>query len=334
MRVADLSLIISIYCIVITLCVSFNIQILYSSTAFVTSTLGRNVVLSTHRHFLSSKFVQPGENENNENLKTVASLKEKLLKTAEKTNRGFSSTRDERRKASDIVKQLASQNPTQEPASSYYSSSNDSNANTNMNTIAGKWRLVYTDAPDITSLDTTSSSSIFQPLRAATLGRIGQECIPEENSIKNVIEWKRPDWISSLPVPSQTNKNNNNDGTAQSRVLQKVCCQAMADSSEPKIVKLTLIGLDLVGKVEDGTESEEASIDNSNTIWSSFSNSITKQVRDGPARILSKNPLELRGPLKLPFGQFEILFLDRDMRIIKTGQGYLAVNIREEDDWF
>mmetsp|Transcript_15525 Transcript_15525/g.22135 ORF Transcript_15525/g.22135 Transcript_15525/m.22135 type:complete len:85 (+) Transcript_15525:98-352(+) len=47
-----------------------------------------------------------------------------------------------------------------------------------------------------------------------------------------------------------------------------------------------------------------------------------------------KNPLELRGPLKLPFGQFEILFLDRDMRIIKTGQGYLAVNIREEDDWF
>jgi hypothetical protein len=58
-----------------------------------------------------------------------------------------------------------------------------------------------------------------------------------------------------------------------------------------------------------------------------------EDLKDGPARLLKNNPVKLRGPLKAPFGKFEILYLDEDMRIIKTGQGYYAVNIRGEV-WF
>ena len=39
--------------------------------------------------------------------------------------------------------------------------------------------------------------------------------------------------------------------------------------------------------------------------------------------------------LLLRFGTFEILYLDEEMRIIRTGQNYLAVNTRiRDDEWF
>mmetsp|Transcript_97808 Transcript_97808/g.174230 ORF Transcript_97808/g.174230 Transcript_97808/m.174230 type:complete len:244 (+) Transcript_97808:44-775(+) len=38
--------------------------------------------------------------------------------------------------------------------------------------------------------------------------------------------------------------------------------------------------------------------------------------------------LSLKGPLSLPFGRFEILYLDEEVRIIRTGQGWLSVNRR------
>ncbi|CAE6940033.1 unnamed protein product [Symbiodinium natans] len=38
--------------------------------------------------------------------------------------------------------------------------------------------------------------------------------------------------------------------------------------------------------------------------------------------------VNLRGPLSLPFGKFEILYLDEEIRIIRTGQGWYSVNRR------
>lgn len=38
--------------------------------------------------------------------------------------------------------------------------------------------------------------------------------------------------------------------------------------------------------------------------------------------------LEARGPLTLPFGRFEILYLDEDIRIVRTGQGWVSINSR------
>ena len=55
-----------------------------------------------------------------------------------------------------------------------------------------------------------------------------------------------------------------------------------------------------------------------------------------PAGLLSINPVDLKGPLNPPFGQFEILYLDEDFRMIKTGQNFLAVNqrIQPGEEWF
>ena len=81
-----------------------------------------------------------------------------------------------------------------QPASVYYKD-NTSYASTNTKitpppSIAREWTPIYTD---ITSLDTTGN-----PFATAQLVRIGQEYnLP---CIKNVIEWKRPDWLPlSLP---------------------------------------------------------------------------------------------------------------------------------------
>merc|ERR1712157_332605 len=110
----------------------------------------------------------------------------------------------------------------------------------------------YEDAPDITTLDSGG------PFPAAKLGRIGQECSPP--FIKNVIEWKRPEWLpESLPF----------SGNANSRVLQKVACEASASREDPLTIDLKLVGLDLLG---DGATSS-----------------------DGPGTFFEKNPVELRG---------------------------------------
>lgn len=173
----------------------------------------------------------------------------------------------------------------------------------NQSTLSGKWTLIYTDAPDITSLD-------GGPFKTAKLGRIGQECNPP--SIQNVIEWTRPDWVSSL-LPFVRDDES-------SRVLQKVCCEGSATQQNPKSVDLKLVGLEILGM--QGTDSGD---DNS----SGFD-----YILGGPAALFESNPVKLQGPLTAPFGKFEILYLDDDMRITKTYQGFVAVNIREADPWF
>ena len=46
-------------------------------------------------------------------------------------------------------------------------------------------------------------------------------------------------------------------------------------------------------------------------------------------------PLKLQGLLALPFGQFEVLYNDGSLRVIRTQQGYYSVNRRlaEADGW-
>jgi hypothetical protein len=135
-------------------------------------------------------------------------LKSELVALAERLNRGFQATQTQRGQVKDLIFQLAALNPTSEPASPYYEGISSSYKESN-NTLSGKWTLVYTDAPDITGLDTSRN-----PFSTAQLGRIGQECNPPY--IKNVIEWKRPEWAKNLPL----------SGGDESRVLQKVVTTA------------------------------------------------------------------------------------------------------------
>ena len=49
----------------------------------------------------------------------------------------------------------------------------------------------------------------------------------------------------------------------------------------------------------------------------------------------SASPLTLKGPLTLPFGNFEVLYNDGSLRAVRTQQGYWGVNRRcdEDDGW-
>lgn len=231
----------------------------------------------------------------------VVRLEKELFKIAESTNRGFKTSSVERNRARELIYDLARFNPTLEPASPYYNTTPTDNYDGSPS-LVGKWTLVYTDAPDIIGLDSPL------PFATTKLGRIGQECDPP--LIKNVIEWKRPDWSNSLLF----------SGTDESRILQKVCTEGTASPDKPFIVTLRLVGIDVVAPTSGGGNA------------TSFGEAIQK---DGLlAAWFQKNPLEWRGPVAAPFGQFEILYLDDRMRIIKTGQNYLAVNIRNEEDWF
>ena len=198
-------------------------------------------------------------------------------------------------------------NPTEEPARSYYEgNSSDDSGGAGSADLSGKWTLVYTDARDITTLD---SGGPFAPSK---LGRIGQECSPPV--IKNVIEWKKPDWATALPF----------SGGDDARVLQKVCCEGVAKREDPRTVDLKIVGLDIVGDQGETKQSSEIASD------------IVKRIQGGPAGLVGESPIEVRGFVKPPFGKFEILYLDEQMRIIQTYQGYLAVNVRQTpgEEWF
>jgi hypothetical protein len=232
-------------------------------------------------------------------------IKQEFLELADRTNRGFQASNMDRKRARELIYDLARYNPSKEPASPYYSKemgeSNSSSA-----TLAGKWTLVYTDAPDITGLDTSRN-----PLSTAKLGRIGQECKPPY--IKNVIEYRRPDWAANLPF----------SGTEDSRVLQKIVTSGSATPDKPFLVELKAVGLEL----EAGEGKDESDT-------SDFVSLIQKKGL--PAGLLMTNPVDLKGPLTAPFGRFEILYLDDEFRVIQTYQNYLAANrrIKEGDEWF
>ncbi|KAL7494125.1 hypothetical protein ACHAWT_005709 [Skeletonema menzelii] len=228
-------------------------------------------------------------------------LKDDLVALASSTRRGFSASRKDRDEAKSIINKLSKLSPTREPAAAYYTIFSDANVRSQdiVPSLAGKWTLIYTDAPDITSLDA--------PLSIQKLGRIGQECNPP--LIKNVIEYRRPNWASALPF----------SGDEGSRILQKVITEGSSTPAENPTVDLKLVGLEISGT--------NGSIDETNPLM---------KLLNGPAALLEQNPIKLQGPMKGPFGKFDVLYLDDEMRITKTYQGFYAVNVRQEkeNEWF
>lgn len=255
----------------------------------------------------------------------VVTLKSDLVELAERTKRGFTASADEKRKAKQIVESLQRFQSVPDPARSYYDPSaissvtagdrnSESSSSSSSIGIAGKWTLIYTDAPDITGLDTSRN-----PFSTAKLGRIGQECNPPY--IKNVIEWLRPDWAKGLPF----------SGSDESQILQKVVTTGSATPAKPTFVELKVAGLELEAGGSDDTTNDSGESSSSNNVVENI------QRRGLPAGILSMNPIDLKGPLNPPFGRFEILYLDDELRVIRTSQNFLAVNrriVNKEDEWF
>jgi hypothetical protein len=243
------------------------------------------------------------------------SLKTELLQLATATDRGFQASAEDRKRVNGLLNALTLLNPTAEPAAAYYSDLTYIPGPS----ITGKWTLVYTDAPDITGLANSAPT--------AQLGRIGQECNPPY--VKNVIEWKRPEWAASLPF----------SGTSESRILQKVCTKATASPNDPLQLNLELAGLELVTSPDDdnevdiyGMEEEQPQSGGGVPNVSALLEAI--QEKGLPVAFLKQAPLQLEGPLTAPFGKATILYLDDTMRILRTQQKYVAVNVRSDPIWF
>lgn len=216
-----------------------------------------------------------------------ALLFSELQQLSEATQRGFKATSVDRARANALISQLQALNPTSEPAAAFYSSQDaQSNPAPGAASLLGRWRLVYTDAPDIIGLEAQQG-----PL--AELGRIGQECDGIDRTIVNVISWRPARWLRE-GQPTLLGRDS---------VDQRIVLKASAVPSAPRRVNLFVEGFDLA-----------------------------------PRRLLGRPAadglpgLRLRGPLsgQIPFGAFEVLYLDASWRVTKTTQGRVAVNIRDD----
>jgi hypothetical protein len=171
----------------------------------------------------------------------VSNLKRELMQLSRDTDRGVDATASQVARARTLIDELARYNPTREPARPYYRDAIYESNNINAPSLAGTWTLVWTDAPDITSLKRNS---------LAQLGRIGQECAPP--FIKNVIEWNPPSWTRGLPGSgwsSDTSEAN------KPRILQKVVTEATASPQQPNQVQLQVAGLEVVTDAPASTSS-------------------------------------------------------------------------------
>ena len=215
--------------------------------------------------------------------------KAELLKLGESTNRGMSSSAGEKRRATEILESL--------------SSSVSRPSGYNLDQQVGKWTLVYTDAPDITSLDKTPGGQ---------LGRIGNE-ITEEGVVKNVIEWLRPRWVDRIPVPSAFRRAllGSSSDEANGRFLQKVVTKGKSREGEEEFVDLKVAGVE--GYAEGADDDLPF---------------ILQRTKD--------QPIDIKGLAELPFGSFETKYLQDGIRIVKTNAGHWAVSVKNDDSsaWF
>lgn len=254
----------------------------------------------------------------------VESIKQEIYRLAEQTSRGFQANDLQRRCTHDLITDLARLYIANHPARAFYDSSSvncfekDSNEkNSTCFTLQGKWELVYTDAPDITTLDQN-------PL--ATLGRIGQEC--SSPFIKNVIEWKQPEWAERVPFLS--GRARRSTPSTYPRVLLKVVTSAMAQPQQPTKVNLQVAGIQI-----------ETDLDEDNMNQNNKSVSLKDRIRrNGVVVGLLKKWRNVdwvsNAQNRLPFGSFDIVYLDENLRITRTSQNHITVNKRlnETSAWF
>ena len=171
--------------------------------------------------------------------------------------------------------------------------------------IDGDWELAYTDAPDILTLN-------GGPL--ATLSRIGQQIDEGEKTIANVLEYRPASWLASLA--SDITK----DSLQQRILLTYEVDGSRCDRAHPAARPSRDLARPL----------PPAARYNLKILGAGFN-----AQRLAGIDVSAAPPLRLQGPLAAPFGQFELLYNDGTLRVIRTQQGYFSVNRRldPEDGW-
>ena len=276
--------------------------------------------------------VKGGGDDEDDDDDAVQVWREKILALAFRTMCGFRATPTDRQRMKYLIQQLsAAKNFTaaREPtAAYYYHSDGDDDDNDDGNekherpssssppSLIGKWTLVYTDAPDILGLADGDTLARVQ--------RIGQECRDGGTTIINVIEWVPPVWLGALPTSI--------GGTGRERILQKVITRASANPGAPYRVDLSLRGIEVVLAPDPNHRRRD------DASWnvpspSASSSSSTKGLLPSWLR---QRPIRLQGPWTAPLGSFDILYLDDEIRIIRTDRGYYSINKRNtpRDAWF
>jgi PAP_fibrillin len=265
----------------------------------------------------------------------VMKLRQELIDLGQRTERGFRASRSDRERAGSIIFDLAQYSSVREPASMYYNNDNEKQQFTSSTTdysalpddtvletvpsLQGQWTLIYTDAPDITSLG--------QPSPFVELGRIGQDC-SQPPYISNIIEWLSPTWASNVPILVGKSKNS-------ARILQKVVTTGRAVPASPTVVDLSVAGLQLATKstalpsLDTGNTGLREAIEQDGLIVGL----LQQQQGTGSSGV---DLLRLEKSQQPPFGSFEILYLDDDFRITKTNRNHFAVNLRvcPGEEWF
>jgi hypothetical protein len=266
----------------------------------------------------------------------VMKLRQELIELGQRTDRGFRASRSDRERAGSFIFDLAQYSSVREPASIYYNNDKekqqftssttdysalpDDTASETVPSLQGQWTLIYTDAPDITSLG--------QPSPFVELGRIGQDC-SQPPYISNIIEWLSPTWASNVPLLVGKSKS-------PARILQKVVTTGSAVPASPTVVDLSVAGLQLATKStalpssDTGNTGLREAIEQDGLIVG-----LLQQKQQGTSSS-GVDLLRLEKSQQPLFGSFEILYLDDDFRITKTNRNHFAVNLRvcPGEEWF
>ena len=192
--------------------------------------------------------------------------KEALLDACAPILMGFKSTAAERKDVRALIEALLEKAPAP--------------AETTPADLDGRWRLVFSDAPDILGLRGGPLSELVF---------IGQDIDGAAGTVDNVIE-----YMPSQPMRSLFGSVGIDEDRIEQRVLLKFECTG------GNTVNLKVSGTKLV----------------------------PKRVFGGRISADRLQPPALQGPLTLPFGKFDVLYNDGDLRIVRTGPGYYGVNQR------
>jgi hypothetical protein len=257
----------------------------------------------------------------------INQLREELIDIGERTERGFKASKSDRERVQNIIFELAQYNKIKEPVRTYYGDNiNNSNSYNDSDdhltpSIQGKWKLIYTDAPDITGLGI--------PSPFVTLGRIGQDC-SRPPYITNVIEWCSPSWANKIPFLVGKKKLDTDESAS---VLQKVVTYASAVPSSPTIVNLNVAGLQVATYAP-----EDNTISSSTNVRQAIEDNglITGLVKQQQGQNDNVNIIKLDEAQQPPFGSFDIVYLDENFRITKTNRNHYTINVRiqPDEEWF
>lgn len=244
-------------------------------------------------------------------------LKEELFSALQTLDRGFEASASDQKNVAAIVQRLSALSPEAAPAPKLLS-------------VDSKWRLIYSDAPDIVGPTAAGRGRIGQRVEA-TNSRIGLLSFLSHAALQ----------CSSPTFPRNHHTSKPSFQTAHSpRTVLHQCFKALVTHCTHLLADMVAVNLvealppsplqslpfpppSLQLEVTLGAEAVSDTEVRLSLLGTSAAPGSPKLPFPTPS-------LGLPLLFPLPFGSFSILYYDGDLRVIKTAQGYLGINMREQ----